>query len=159
MKILFKNDERGGVLYVDNSSFEQSQWLGQNGFWFYGKRSKAKTASTLQALGITLNRNSLPFDGNGPWYTSGLRVGTPALTTLGMGTDEMREIASVIKLVLSNTRPSKITRGKSAGSLSKARFRTGEKALAEAKSTTAALADRYPVYPELDLEYLQRHFG
>ena len=115
--------------------------------------------SAIREAQITLNRNSLPFDANGPWYTSGLRIGTPALTTLGMGPDEMREIASVIKLVLSNTRASKITKGKSAGSLSKARFRTDQKALGEARSTTAALADRYPVYPELDLEFLQRHFG
>jgi SWI/SNF-related matrix-associated actin-dependent regulator 1 of chromatin subfamily A len=60
MKILLKNDERGGVLFVPDASFEQSQWLGANGFWFYGKRSKAKTASTLQALGIKLNTRWLP---------------------------------------------------------------------------------------------------
>jgi len=57
----------------------------------------------LRECAITLNRNSLPFDANGPCYTSGLRIGTPAITTLGMGAEEMREIASAIKLVLSNT--------------------------------------------------------
>ena len=115
--------------------------------------------SAVRAASITLNRNSLPFDVNGPWYTSGLRIGTPALTTLGMGPDEMRQIASALKLVLSNTRPTTITRGKSAGSPSKARFTTDEEALAEAQSWTAALTERFPVYPELDLAYLQKHFG
>ena len=60
--------------------------------------------SALRDCGITLNRNSLPYDVNGPWYTSGLRIGTPAATTLGMGEIEMKEIASIIKLVISNTK-------------------------------------------------------
>ena len=54
----------------------------------------------LRTCGITLNRNSLPFDPNGPWYTSGLRLGTPAVTTLGMGPAEMEEIAEVMTTVL-----------------------------------------------------------
>src|SRR5258708_24551819 len=59
--------------------------------------------SALRACHVTLNRNALPFDANGPWYTSGLRLGTPALTTLGMGGAEMQEIAAMIHRVLSNT--------------------------------------------------------
>ena len=43
--------------------------------------------SLLREAGITLNRNALPFDKNGPWYTSGLRLGTAAVTTLGMDID------------------------------------------------------------------------
>ena len=46
--------------------------------------------SAVRECGITLNRNTIPFDPNGPWYTSGLRLGTPAVTTLGMGKEEMR---------------------------------------------------------------------
>ena len=115
--------------------------------------------SALREASITLNRNSLPFDANGPWYTSGLRIGTPALTTLGMGKEEMREIASISRLVLTSTHPTTITRGKSAGSLSRARYRTEGKALSEARSRVADLLGRFPVYPELDLEYLQRSFG
>ena len=61
--------------------------------------------SALRECRFTLNRNSLPGDANGPWYTSGLRVGTPAVTTLGMGTAEMREIAAVAKTVLAATKP------------------------------------------------------
>jgi glycine hydroxymethyltransferase len=113
--------------------------------------------SAVREINITLNRNSLPFDSNGPWYTSGLRIGTPALTTLGAGPTEMQEIASIIKLVLSNTSPATMTKGKNAGSLSKSRFSTEQNTLTEARSRTAALAERFPVYPELDLDYLQKH--
>ncbi len=115
--------------------------------------------SAVREASVTLNRNSLPFDANGPWYTSGLRLGTPALTTLGMGKDEMREIASVIQMVLSNTAVAKITKGKSAGSLSKARYHIEPDRLDEAHSRVAHLLSRFPVYPELDLEYLRKSFG
>ena len=115
--------------------------------------------SIVRDAGVTLNRNSLPFDANGPWYTSGLRIGTPALTTLGMGESEMAEIASVLKLLLSSSSPEKITRGRSAGTLSKARYRTDESALTEARSRVADLLQRFPVYPELDLDFLQRSFA
>ena len=64
---------------------------------------QAETA--LREAGITLNRNVIPFDPNGSWYTSGLRLGTPAATTLGMGADEMREVASIVHTVLEATRP------------------------------------------------------
>ncbi len=110
--------------------------------------------SAVRSCGITLNRNSLPFDANGPWYTSGLRVGTPATTTLGMGTGEMREIAAVIKQVLAATKPNKITKGADAGTFSKARFRTDEAAAAAARERVDAILANYPLYPELDLELL-----
>ena len=84
-----------------------------SGFGLTGRQAE----SALRECGITLNRNSLPFDPNGPWYTSGLRIGTPATTTLGMGESEMLEIASILKLVLSNTKPTKIESGEQAGSV------------------------------------------
>jgi glycine hydroxymethyltransferase len=115
--------------------------------------------SALRDAHITLNRNSLPFDSNGPWYTSGLRMGTPALSTLGMGRAEMKEIASVASAVLAHTRPTEITRGKSAGKPSKARYHTDEATLNEARPRVSDLLSRFPVYPELDLEYLQKSFG
>ncbi len=115
--------------------------------------------SAMRDANVTLNRNSLPFDGNGPWYTSGLRIGTPALTTLGMGPDEMAEIASIVKTVLSNTHPAEITKGRNAGTLSKARYRTDKSALQQARTQVAGLLAKFPVYPELDLEYLQNSFA
>ncbi len=115
--------------------------------------------SAVRDCGITLNRNSLPNDVNGPWYTSGLRIGTPAMTTLGMGEGEMKEIASILKTVLANTAPTTIKKGKSADKPSKARYTVEQSAQTKARNRVKALLDRFPVYPELDLDFLQRHFG
>jgi glycine hydroxymethyltransferase len=105
--------------------------------------------SALRTVGMTLNRNSLPFDVNGPWYTSGLRLGTPALTTLGMGAAEVEEIAEVMTNVLRATTPV-VTDGKS----SKAKYVTEPHAEAEARSRMAALCQKFPVYPEIDLSII-----
>jgi glycine hydroxymethyltransferase len=121
--------------------------------------SGRQAESALRECGITCNRNSLPFDPNGPWYTSGLRIGTPAVTTLCMGKEEMREIAAIIKLVLANTKPEVIGSGANAGKQSKAKYVIDAKAKDEAKRRVAALLSRFPVYPELDLAFLQKSFG
>jgi glycine hydroxymethyltransferase len=115
--------------------------------------------SVLRECQITLNRNSLPFDANGPWYTSGLRIGTPAVTTLGLGANEMREIASITKHVLSNTTPSTIATGKQAGEKSKAKYDIASAAADQARSRVDALLKPFPLYPELDLELLQSVVG
>jgi len=56
----------------------------------------------LQAAGIVANRNSIPFDHNPPRITSGIRLGTPAVTTRGFGKEEMKQIAALIVKVLRN---------------------------------------------------------
>ena len=109
--------------------------------------------SALRECGITLNRNSLPFDPNGPWYTSGLRIGTPAVTTLGMGKEEMKEIASIIKLVLNNTKPVVVN-----GEVSKAKYEIPEKIKIEARQRVKNLLSRFVLYPEIDLELLKNFF-
>jgi len=57
----------------------------------------------LGAVGIVINRNSIPFDPRPPWVTSGIRLGTPAVTSRGFGKEEMKQIASLIVKVISNT--------------------------------------------------------
>ncbi|NLG84166.1 MAG: glycine hydroxymethyltransferase [Firmicutes bacterium] len=119
-------------------------------FGLTGRQAEA----ALRECGITLNRNSLPEDPNGPWYTSGLRLGTPAATTLGMGEEEMREIARLVRTVLDAVRP-EIKDGKP----SKARYILDERIKKEVKTRVKELLARYPVYPELDLEFLEACFG
>ena len=103
----------------------------------------------LRECGMTLNRNTIPNDPNGAWYTSGLRLGTPAITTLGMGPSEMSEIASIMTLVLSNT---------SSAASSKVNYILPESVRAEARDRIGRLLSRYPVYPELDLQFLEGYF-
>lgn len=116
-------------------------------------------AGALYECGITLNFNSLPYDPNGPLITSGLRLGTPAVTTLGMGAAEMKEIAAIIKHVLGGTRPAILQSGKNAGQPSKRQYTLDAAVAEEARARTKALLDRFPVYPELDLAFLQQHFA
>ena len=88
-----------------------------------------KTAEQrLEQVGITVNRNAIPFDERPPMNPSGLRIGTPALTTRGLDEDDMREIAQVIASALSDG------------------FEAERDGLAE---RTRSLMDRYPLYPQL----------
>ncbi len=119
-------------------------------FGINGRQAEA----AVRECGVTLNRNSLPFDPNGAWFTSGLRVGTPAVTTLGMGEAEMQEIAAIIKLVLSNTKSPEIDGGKP----SKTKYILDDKIRLEALAKVDKLLSRFPLYPELDLEFLEKHF-
>lgn len=115
--------------------------------------------SALAACSVALNRNALPFDPNGPWYTSGLRIGAPAVTTLGMGEAEMDEIAQIIFDVLKATRPAKITKGPKAGQLSKSKAVTEASVKEEAPARVRALLGRFVLYPELDLGFLKENFS
>ena len=82
----------------------------------------------LDQVAITVNRNSIPFDERPPMNPSGLRIGTPALTTRGMGPEDMTEIAAIIAAALSDD------------------FETGQEALV---ARSQALMDKYPLYPGL----------
>lgn len=56
----------------------------------------------LDSVGITVNKNSVPFDTEKPTITSGIRIGTPAVTTRGFQEDDMKEIANLINMVVEN---------------------------------------------------------
>jgi len=88
-----------------------------------------KTAEQrLEQVGITVNRNAIPFDERPPMNPSGLRIGTPALTTRGLVEDDLREIAEVIAIALSDS------------------FDAEREALGE---RTRSLMERYPLYAHL----------
>lgn len=112
-----------------------------------------QAAGALRDCGFTLNRNAIPKtpqgDPNGAWYTSGLRLGSPAVTTLGMGAEEMKEIAAIISLVLKNT--SALDK--------KGKYETAEAVQVEARQRVAELLSKFPVYPELDLDLLTQAAG
>ncbi|EFB41554.1 glycine hydroxymethyltransferase [Parachlamydia acanthamoebae] len=104
--------------------------------------------SILRKAGLTVNRNTIPGDQNGPWYTSGIRLGTPAVTTLGMGTDEMNEIADIIVKVLKNAKPTIVEK---TGQLSKANAEIDPKILDEAQQRVNAILAKFPLYPEIEI--------
>lgn len=83
----------------------------------------------LGEVGITSNKNMIPFDPAKPMVTSGVRLGTPAITTRGMKEPEMEIIADAIERVLSNPENDNIKK--------------------EVKANMAALAERFPLYPDL----------
>ncbi|MDR1219529.1 MAG: glycine hydroxymethyltransferase [Treponema sp.] len=112
--------------------------------------------NALHECGVTVNRNSLPFDPNGPWYTSGLRIGAAAVTTLGMGAAEMEEIGGVIARTLKNTAQAPDIKDPS--KKSKAKCRVAEEVKIEAALRVKELLDKFPVYPELDLNFLKKVF-
>ncbi len=80
----------------------------------------------LDEVGITTNKNTIPFDPASPFVTSGVRIGTAAVTTRGFNTEDMKEIAQIIVLVLSNPEC--------------------EASQAQAKQRVAALCAKYPMY-------------
>ena len=90
-----------------------------------GKQAQA----TLDAAGISLNKNTVPDDPRSPFVASGVRIGTPAVTTQGMDTDDMTVIADLITRAL--------------------RHRDDEYVVADVRSEAAALCEAKPPYPEL----------
>lgn len=80
----------------------------------------------LDDIGITVNKNTIPFEPLSPFVTSGIRLGTPALTTRGLKEDDMREIAAIIGMVLDNP--------------------TDENTRTQAADKVKSLCEKYPLY-------------
>lgn len=80
----------------------------------------------LDEIGITVNKNTIPFDTESPFVTSGIRIGTPAVTTRGFKEEEMKEIASIIAKLLKNHEDEDVKK--------------------EARQRVTALTDKFPLY-------------
>ncbi|TDB83456.1 aminotransferase class I/II-fold pyridoxal phosphate-dependent enzyme, partial [Micromonospora fluostatini] len=108
----------------------------------YGLTGRQAEQALLDS-GIVTNRNAVPQDPNGAWYTSGVRIGTPALTTRGLGTAEMDATAELIHTVLAQTSPG----ANADGTGSKAKY-VLDPALADKVSRQATdLLSGFPLYP------------
>jgi len=89
---------------------------------FTGKEAE----KLLDEVGVTVNKNAIPFETESPFVTSGIRLGTAALTTRGMGTGEMGQIAEIIAMVLDKEGPR----------------------LSAAKDAVREIAERFPLYQD-----------
>ena len=108
----------------------------------FGLTGRQAEAALLEAGAVT-NRNSIPADQNGAWYTSGIRLGTPALTTLGFGPGEMDEIAAIITAALGATAPAAAT--------AKAKYTIDAQVAEQCRVRCADLLGRHPLYPGIEL--------
>ena len=103
--------------------------------------------SALLDSGIVTNRNSVPNDPNGAWYTSGIRLGTPALTSRGFTTPDMDEVAAMITDVLKKTTPTTTKDGKPG----KAKYELTPEVAEGSKDRAAKLLDLHPLYPGFEI--------
>ncbi|MFS8652500.1 MAG: serine hydroxymethyltransferase [Caldibacillus sp.] len=90
------------------------------------KITGAIAETALEKVGITVNKNAIPFDPEKPTVTSGIRIGTPAVTTRGFTTEDMKEIGKIMAMVLKHV--------------------DDETVLKEAREKVAALNKKYPLY-------------
>ena len=111
--------------------------------------------SALRDAAVMANRNANPGARNGPWYTSGVRLGTPALTTLGMREEQMEQVAAQIARVLDAVQPAPVTRGRLAGTMSRSRYLLPDHVTGQVRADVARLLAGHPAYPALDLNVLQ----
>ncbi|MEV4283835.1 glycine hydroxymethyltransferase [Actinoplanes xinjiangensis] len=127
-----------GVQLVSGGTDNHLVLLDVHPFGITGRQAE----QALLDSGIVTNRNAIPNDPNGAWYTSGIRVGTPALTSRGLGVAEMDQIADLIHTVLGATTPAEG---------SKAKFNLDPSLAARISKQATELLAPFPLYPSVDL--------
>ncbi len=134
---------RRGVNLVTGGTDNHLVLLDVGSFGLTGRQAE----SALLDSGIVTNRNSVPNDPNGAWYTTGVRIGTPALTTRGFGAAEFDRVAELITDVLKSTTPV----ATAAGAPGKARYDLAEGTAERTRAAAAELLAANPLYPGLEL--------
>jgi glycine hydroxymethyltransferase len=134
---------RRGVDLVTGGTDNHLVLLDVSSFGLTGRQAE----SALLDAGIVTNRNAVPADPNGAWYTSGVRIGTPALTTRGFGTAEFDRVAELIAGVLTATTPTTTA----AGDPSRAKYTIADGVADSTRAAAAELLADHPLYPGLDL--------
>ena len=129
---------RRGARLVTGGTDNHIVLLDVTSFGLTGRQ--AETA--LLDSGIVTNRNSIPTDPNGAWYTSGIRLGTPALTTRGFGGAEFDRVAELVVDVLTNTSPQ---------GTSKAKYTLVDGTAHRVHAAASELLAANPLYPGLTL--------
>jgi glycine hydroxymethyltransferase len=142
-KALAEGLMRRGARLVTDGTDNHLVLIDVSGYGLTGRQAE----SALLDSGVVTNRNAIPQDPNGAWYTSGIRIGTPALTTRGLGVGEMDEIADLIDTVLRRTEPGTAASGKP----SKAQYVLEEATSTGVARRAAELLAGYPLYPTVDL--------
>lgn len=113
----------------------------------------------LQECGIICNRNAIPNDPLGSWYTSGIRLGVPALTSRGLKEEDFKELGRIISFILSNIvveKPNSI-KYSFVNDASDDDFSMGLKKIFAFKirADVKNILDRYPLYPNIDLNFVK----
>jgi glycine hydroxymethyltransferase len=128
---------RGARLVTDGTD-NHIVLLDVSSFGLTGRQAE----SALLDAGVVTNRNSVPSDPNGAWYTSGIRFGTPALTTRGFGSAEFDRVAELVVDVLTNAE---------AEGSSKAKYKLADGVADRVHAASAEMLDANPLYPGLTL--------
>ena len=120
----------------------------------YGKGMGIYAQEALDAAGIVVNKNTIPMEPSTPFYPSGIRLGTPALTTRGMQEKEMQLVAGWSADVIEEIRGYQMSSDKETRRVELRKFRQQMKdnaKIKEVKEKVLALCDRFPLYPEIEL--------
>jgi glycine hydroxymethyltransferase len=121
-KTLAEGLKKRGFKLVSNGTDNHLMLVDLTNFKITGKEAE----EALDRAGITVNKNTIPFDTKPPTLTSGIRIGTPCVTTRGMGEDEMEEIAEIISRVINNI--------------------SNESVIKDMAKKVQALCKRFPIY-------------
>ena len=133
---------RRGARLVTGGTDNHIVLLDVTSFGLTGRQAE----SALLDSGVVTNRNAIPSDPNGAWYTSGIRFGTPALTTRGFGAADFDRVAELVIDVLKNTQPAQ-----GAAAPSKAKYTMADGTAERVHAAATELLAANPLYPGLAL--------